>query len=152
MLKKLMVSIFALVLGAAAAEAIDLVSLGVYFLGEGSVEVEGTLPKGVSRGKNVKEKSGAVSFPCYINIGKVQAAEMQFKVTGSGKFSVSAYAFSRDSEGNRVIPVLCQKFEIDGKSLSDIPCTIKKWRKMATREVKDGDVITVSVEFEKPEE
>ena len=152
MFKKLMVSIFALMLGAAVAEATDLVSLGVYFHGEGSVEVEGSLPKGVSRGKNVKEKSGAVSFPCYINIDKVQAVEVKFKVSGSGKFFVSAYAFSKDSEGSRVIPVLCQKFEIEGESIPGVPCKIKKWRKMAARSVRDGDIITINVEFEKPEE
>ena len=54
MLKKLMISIFALVLGGAVAEARELVSLGIYFNSECSVDLEGELPAGVTRGPRVR--------------------------------------------------------------------------------------------------
>ena len=47
MFKKLLILVSALIVGGSALEAKDVISLGVYFRGEGGVELSGELPPGV---------------------------------------------------------------------------------------------------------
>ena len=152
MWKKLMVAIFALMLGAVAAEAKDLVTLEIYFKGEGSVSLVGNLPAGMFRAEG-KKGSWGIMYPYYIDLGKAQAFELKFKIKGEGKFSPALFAFRReDGKKNQSIPVTCKAFEIDGEPASSVPCSIGKWKRMMTKEVENGDEIVVKAEFEKPEE
>lgn len=151
-MKKLLIALFALVIGCFAADAQDLVTLGIYLEGDSSVAPAEKLPQGVYRGKSKKTKKGMMSFPFHVDLGKTQTAEVKLKVVNGGTVSFSLYAFRREKgKKNVVIPVKCQVFEINGKPVSGVPCTIKKWRKMTNRELQDGDVVTIKLEFEKPE-
>ena len=151
MLKKMMIAVFALVLGAAAAEARDVVTFGVYLDSDCSVTPVGKLPAGVTRGKPKKTKAGMMSFPFHINLGQTQSAEFKFKVTNGGNCSFSLYAFRMvKGKKNTPIPVKCTVFEINGRRVSGVPCTIRKWRKMTIRELQDGDVVTIKLEFARP--
>lgn len=152
-MKKLMTIVLALVLGALSAGAKDLASLGIYYSGEGSVELVGKPPKGVYVGKPQKSKNGWTSFPCHIVIDKPASVELKFKVTGDVNFYASLYAFSKGTPGeHRIIPVMCRKFEVNGVSVSGVPGVVKKWRRMFSNMPIDGDVITIALELEKQEE
>lgn len=147
-MKKLLIAAFALVLGALAVQAEELVSLGIYCQGEGSIEFVGKAPKGVYVGKKVENKDGTVSFPCYINLANIQSAEFEFKVTGDLRFFASLYAFSRP--GHKIIPLQCDKFEYNGKPIR-VPRVINGWRRILTRNVVDGSTFTIKLELSKPE-
>lgn len=150
MLKKMMIAVFALALGA-AVEARDVVTFGVYLDSDCSVAPVGKLPTGVNRGKPKKTKAGLMSFPFHINLGQTQSAEFKFKVANGGNCSFSLYAFRIEKgKKNKPITVKCTVFEINGKPVPKVPCVLKKWRKMTTRELQDGDVVTVKLEFERP--
>ena len=149
MMKKLMIAAMALVMGGFVLEAKDLVSLGIYFSEGGSVELVEQMPKVVYRGKNVKGKGGYMSFPCYINIDKPKSVELKFKADGDVTVYASLYAFHKAEGGNSIIPVVCNKFEYNGKSIPRIPGVIKGWKRMLTRRVKDGEIFTISIELEK---
>lgn len=151
-MKKLLIAVFALMLGVAVAEARDVVTLGVYLEGDCSVAPVGKLPQGVFSGKSKKTKKGMLSFPIHINLDQTQTVEFKLKVANGGTVYTSLYAFKLEKgKKNVAIPITCKVFELNGKPVSGVPCTIKKWRKMATRELQDGDIITVKLEFEKPE-
>ena len=147
MWKKLMVSVFALMLGATAVEAKDLVTVEIYFSGEGSVSLVGNLPKGMFRAAT-KKGSWGVMHPYFIDLGKAKSMTLKFRVTGKGKFSPALYAFRReDGKKNQTIAVECTAFEVDEESAPSVPCIIDKWKRMVTREVEDGDEIVVKAEF-----
>ena len=147
-----MIAVFALALGALAVEAREVVTLGVYVKGDGAVATEGKLPQGVTLGKSKKTKSGWMSFPYRFDLATAQSAELKFKVVKGGSCYISLYAVSVEKGKKSVaIPVTCKVLEINGEAVDGVPLTIKKWRKMAEREFKDGDVVTVKVEFAKPE-
>ena len=151
-MKKLLIALFALMLGCMAADARDLVTLGIYLEGDCSVAPAEKLPQGVFRGKPKKTKKGLMSFPFHVDLGQTQTAEVKIKVVNGGTASFSLYAFRREKgKKNVVIPVDCKVFEINGKPVPGVPFTIKKWRKMTTRELQDGDIVTIKLEFEKPE-
>lgn len=151
MWKKLLISLFALALGAAVAEAKDLVTLEIYFKGEGTVSLVGKLPAGMFRAE-AKKGDWGIMYPFYIDLGKAQSFELKFKVDGEGKFSPALYSFSRE-EGrkNQSIPVTCKLFVFDGEPASSVPCMINKWKRMMTKEVEKGDEVVIKAEFEKSE-
>ena len=149
-MKKLIIAAFALVLGAVAAQAENLASLGIYCKGDGSVEIVKPLPKYVYVSKSIRNKDGSTSFPCFINIDRIQSVELKFKVTGDITVYASLYAFRRP--GHNVIPLLCNKFEYNGESIPGIPGVIDKWKRMLTRNLKDGDTFTLALSLEKQEE
>ena len=152
-MKKMMIAVIALMLGAVAAEARDVVTLGLYIKGDGAAEQLNKLPKGVSLGKPKKTKAGWMAFSYHVNLGVTQSAELQFKIVKGGTGFFSLYAFNFEKGKKRTsIPVKCKVLEINGEPVDGVPRTIKKWSKMATRELKDGDVVTVKVEFEKQEQ
>ena len=152
MWKKLLIPFFALVLGAAVAEAKDLVTLEIYFKGEGTVSLVGKLPAGMFRAE-AKKGDWGIMYPFYIDLGKAQSFELKFKINGEGKFSPALFAFRREEgKKNQAIPVTCKVFELDGEPASSVPCTIGKWKRMMTKEVEKGDEIVIKAEFEKPEE
>lgn len=144
-MKKLIIAA-AFALGCLAVEAEDLVSLGIYFTG-GSIELVEQTPKVAYRSKNVKGKNGTESFPCYINIDQPKFAELKFKATGDVTFYASLYAFRKGS--GEIVPLLCSKFEYNGKPVPGIPCVIKGWKRMLTRKLKDGETFTLTFELEK---
>ena len=147
MWKKLMIAFFTLVLGATAVQAKDLVTIEIYFNGEGSVSLVGDLPKGMFRAE-AKKGSWGIMYPYYIDLGKAQSFELKFKINGEGKFSPALYAFRReDGKKNQTIAVECTAFEVDEESAPSVPCIIDKWKRMVTREVEDGDEIVVKAEF-----
>lgn len=148
-MKKLAVIAFALMLGAVAAQAADLLSLGIYFNG-GSVELVEQTPKVAYRSKNVPGKDGWTSFPCYINIDSPKSVELKFKATGDVTVYASLYAFQKG--GGKVVPVLCSKLEYNGKPIPGVPCAISGWKRMFTRKVKDGDIFTITLSVEKQED
>jgi len=148
-MKKFMAVALALVTGCLALEAEDLVSLGIYFSG-GSVELVGQTPKVAYRSRNVEEKNGSVSFPCYINIDSPKSAELKFKATGDVTFFASLYAFRKGA--GTIVPLMCTRFDYNGKSIPGIPCEIRKWKRMLTRKLKDGETFTISLSLEKAEE
>ncbi len=149
-MKKFLIAAFALVLGAVAAQAENLASLGVYCAGEGSIEVVKPLPQYVYVGKSIHNKNGSVSFPCFINIDKPKSVELKFKVTGDVTFYASLYAFRRP--GHNVIPLVCGKFEYNGKAIPGVPGVIPQWKRMLTRKVKDGETFTISLDLQKQED
>jgi len=149
-MKKFVIAAFALVLGAVAAQAENLASLGIYCSGEGSVEIVKPLPKYVYVGKSIKNKDGSTSFPCFINIDQIQSVELKFKVTGDVTFYASLYAFSRP--GHNVIPLMCSKFDFNDKPIPGVPGSIAKWKRMLTRKLKDGDTFTITLGLEKQED
>ena len=148
MLKKLSVAVFALVLGA-VSHAAEMVSLGIYFSDGGSIDLVGEAPAGVYRSKNIKDKNGNTSFPCYIGIAKPQSVKLMFKVTGDVVFYASLYPFIKDAAGLRTIPVKCNKFNFNGKPIPGVPGVITGWKRMLTRKLKDGDVFSIELELEK---
>jgi len=148
-MKKLMIAALLLVTGCLALEAEDLVSLGIYFSG-GSVELVEQTPKIAYRSKNVPGKNGWTSFPCYINIDSPKSAELKFKATGDVTVYASLYAF-RKGPGT-IVPVLCTRFDYNGKTIPGVPCEIKGWKRMFTRKLKDGDTFGIALSLEKPEE
>ena len=149
-MKKLVIAAFALVLGAFAARAENLASLGIYYIGEGAVEVVNPLPKYVYVGKTTTNKDGSISFPCWINIDEPRAVELKFKVTGDLRFYASLYAFSQP--GHKLIPLQCGKFEFNGKSVAKAIGAIRQWTRLLNRRVSDGDVITIRLELGKATE
>ena len=151
-MKKIMIAVAALMLGVLAAEARDIVTLGVYIKGEGVVETVGKLPRGVSRGKTKMTQNGWASFPYRLELAAVQSAELNLKVVKGGSCHISLYAVSVEKGKKSVsIPVVCKVLEINGEPVEGVPCEIKKWKKMAVRKFKNGDVVTIKVEIEKPE-
>lgn len=148
-MKKLMIVALALVLGALAVRAEELVSLGIYCQGDGSIEVVGKPPKGVYVGKKVENKDGTVSFPCYINIGMIQSVELKFKATDDLRFYASLYAFIRP--GHKIVPIQCDKFEYNGRPIR-VPRVINGWRRILTRNVAEGGTFTIKLELSKPTE
>ena len=96
MLKKLSIAVFALLVGALAAEARDVVTLGVYLESDSSVTLAGKLPKGVSAGKSQKTKQGQVSFPFHFNLDQAQSATIKLKVVNGGTVAFSLYAFKKE--------------------------------------------------------
>ena len=147
MWKKLMIAFFALVLGATAVQAKDLVTIEIYFSGEGSVSLVGELSKGMFRAET-KKGSWGVMYPYFIDLGKAQTMELKFRVTGKGKFSPALYAFRREEgKKNQTIAVECTAFEVDEESAPSVPCIIDKWKRMTSREVENGDEIVVKAEF-----
>ena len=76
--------------------------------------------------------------------------ELKFKVSGDIRFYASLYAFSHP--GHKVIPVQCDKFEYNGKPVPKATGVIRKWKKILTRYVSDGDVVTIKLELSKPTE
>jgi hypothetical protein len=147
MWKKLMISAFAMVLGATAVHAKDLVTIEVYFSGEGSVALVGNLPKGMFRAAT-KKGSWGVMHPYFIDLGKAQSLELKFRATGKGKFSPALYAFRREEgKKNQSIPVECKVFEVDEEPVPSVPCIIDKWKRMTSREVENGDEIVIKAEF-----
>ena len=153
MLKKLMIVAFALAMGCAVVEARDVVTLGVYLDSDSSVAPAEKLPKGVFRGKPKKTKQGLMSFPIHIDLDQAPTAEIKLKVVNGGTVSISLYSFRLEKgKKNVVIPVKCKVFEINGTPVPGVPCELRKWRKMATRELQDGDIVTVKLEFEKLQE
>lgn len=152
MWKKLMISVFALVLGATAVQAKDLVTVEIYFSGEGSVSLVGNLPKGMFRAE-AKKGSWGIMYPFYIDLDKAQSFELKFKIKGEGKFSPALFAFRREEgKKNQAIAATCKAFELDGESASAVPCTLGKWKRLMTKEVENGDEVVIKAEFEKPEE
>ena len=152
MLKKMTLALFALFVGALVAEARDVVTLGIYLDGDSSVSVVGKLPQGVSLGKPKKTKKGLMSFPIHVNLGQTQSAEFQLKVANGGSADLSLFAFKHEKgKKNAPLAVECKKFEINGKPVKGIPRAIRKWQKVAKREFQDGDVVTIKLEFAKPE-
>ena len=150
-MKKLMIVAFALVLGGRAAQAADLVSLGIYYRGSGSVELVEQTPKVAYRSKNVPGKDGWTSFPCYISIDSPKSVELKFKVSGGDvTFYASLYAFQKG--GGKLVPLLCSKFEYNGKPVPGVPCVVNGWKRMLTRKLKDGDTFTITVDMEKQED
>ena len=153
MLKKLMISIFAIALGTVVVEATDLVTLELYFAGEG-ITVEGKLPPGVFR-TPAKECQGTykVMCPYFINVDKTQSVELKFKVKGDGKFSPALFAFRHeDGKKNQAIPVTCKSFEVDGEPAGNVPCSLEQWKRIMAKVVSDGDVVTIKLEIEKAKE
>ena len=136
MWKKLMVSVFALVLGATAVEAKDLVTVEIYFSGEGSVSLVGGLPKGMFRAAT-KKGSWGVMHPYFIDLGKAKSMTLKFRVTGKGKFSPALFAFRHeDGKKNQAIPVTCKSFEVDGEPAPNIPCSLEQWKRIMAKEVR----------------
>ena len=151
-MKKMMIAVVALMLGAVAAEAREVAKLGLYIKGDGAVEQLNKLPKGVSLGKPKKTKSGWMAFSYHINLAVTQSAELKFKIVKGGTGFISLYAFNFEKGKKRTsIPVKCKVLEINGEPVDGVPRAIKKWTKMANREFQDGDVVTVKVELEKQE-
>ncbi|MBP5532005.1 MAG: hypothetical protein J6Y54_08270, partial [Lentisphaeria bacterium] len=83
-MKKLMIAVVALMLGALAAEARDVVTLGLYIKGDGAAEQLDKLPQGVSLGKPKKTKAGWMAFSYHINLAVTQSAELTFKIGKGG--------------------------------------------------------------------
>ena len=153
MSKKLLSVVFALVLCGLAAEARDVVTLGLYLESDSIVKPVGTLPKGVFRGKPQKVKNGGMSFPQHIIVDQPQSVELKFEVVNGGKFSASLNAFRVEKDKpNQPISVKCKVFELNGVPVKGVPCTITKWRRMFVGSLNDGDTITVKLELEKTEE
>lgn len=151
MLKKLMVAVLALVMGGAVAEAKDLVQIDLTLYGSGIIRPAGKLPKGTFRTEPQKTKSGGVSFPYYIILDETRSAELKLEVSGgSGKLSAALCPFSKKGKERGVISVECSNFEICGEQNPLVPCTISKWTRMTMREVKDGDIIVIKLEFGEP--
>ena len=148
-MKKFAIAAFALVLGCLAAQAADLLSLGIYFSG-GTVELVEQTPKVAYRSKNVPGKNGWTSFPCYINIDSPKSAELKFKASGDVTVYVSLYAFHKGD--NKVVPMMCSKLEFNNKPIPGVPCVINGWKRMFTRKVKDGETFTVTFDVEKQED
>lgn len=148
-MKKFMAVALAFVMGSLVLEAADLVSLGIYFSG-GSVELVGQTPKVAYRSKNVPGKNGWTSFPCYINIDSPKSAELKFRATGDVTFYASLYSF-RKGPGT-IVPVMCTRFDYNGKTIPGIPCEIRGWKRMLTRKLKDGDTFTITLDIEKQED
>ena len=151
MLKKLMISMFALVLGAAVAEAADMIRLELRMVGDGYVKHEGKLPNGVFVNEPVLRKTEKI-YLYYVILDKTLAAELQFEVHGDVELGPALCAFRRVDKKNRTINVKCKSFEFNGEAAPGIPGTIGKWKRIMVRKFKDGDVITLKMEFEKPEE
>ena len=151
MLKKLMISMFALVLGAAVAEAADMIRLELRMVGDGYVKHEGKLPNGVFVNEPVLRKTEKI-YLYYVILDKTLAAELKFEVHGDVELGPALCAFRRVDKKNRTINVKCKSFEFNGESAPGIPGTIGKWKRIMVRKFKDGDVITLKMEFEKPEE
>ena len=151
-MKKMMIAAFALVLGALAAQARDVVTLGVYIIGEGVVETVDKLPQGVSRGRIKMTQNGWTSFPYRLELATVQSAELKLKIVKGGRCHISLYAVNVEKGKKSVaIPVVCKVLEINGEPVEGVPCEIKKWKKMADRKFANGDVVTIKVEIAKPE-
>ena len=152
MWKKLMVSVFALVLGAVAAEAANLVQLELRVTGGGTVKLASKLPTGVFTAEPVLRKTETV-YRYYVILDRTQSVELKFKVRGDAKLGPALFAFKREKgKKNRTIPVKCKTFELDGEPAGGIPGVIDKWKRIMVREFQDGDVVTLKMEFEKPEE
>ena len=154
MLKKLMIAVSLLVLGVFAAEAKDLVLLDLNFLGEGSIKLESKLPPGVFANASRMTKSGRKAYPYYIDLGKTLSLELKVRIVGGdGQLSPSLYAFRKEKgQKGQAISITCKNFEFNDEECNRVPCVISKWQSMMSRNVHDGDVITIKVEFEKPEE
>ena len=151
MWKKLMVSVFALVLGATAAEAANLMQLEL-LVTDGSVTLESKLPKGMFTAKPILRENKK-EYLYYIILDNTQSVELKFRVRGNAKLGPALSAFKREKGGDKQrIQVKCKTFELDGESASGIPCVISKWKRIMVREFQDGDIVTLKMEFEKPEE
>ena len=151
MLKKLMISIFALVLGTAAAEAADMIRLELLMAGNGYVKHEGKLPNGVFVNEPILRKNEKI-YLYYVILDKTLSAELKFKVHGDVKLGPALCSFRRIDKKNTTITVKCKTFEFDGEAAPGIPGEIGKWKRLMVRKFSDGDVVTLKMEFEKPAE
>ena len=151
MLKKLMISIFALALGAAAAEAADLIRLELRMVGKGYVAHEGKLPNGVFVNEPILRNNEKI-YLYYVNLDKTLSAELKFKINGNVEVGPAICAFRRIDKKNQTITVKCKTFELDGEPAPGIPGTIGKWKRIMVRKFRDGDLVTLKMEFEKPAE
>ena len=88
----------------------------------------------------------------YVILDKTLSAELKFKVNGDVKLGPALCAFRRVDKQNRTITVNCKTFEFDGEAAPGIPGPVSKWKRMMIRQFKDGDVVTLKMEFEKPAE
>ena len=149
-MKKMMIAFLTFVLGCMVAEARDVVKLGFLVDGDSSVTPVEKLPYGVFLGKNVKTRTGHMSFPFLINLDRTESVELELKVAKGGTTSISLVG-NRIEKGKKsvIIPVTCKVFEINGKPVEGVPCEISEWKKMTTIELKDGDTIVIKLEFEK---
>ena len=151
MLKKLMISVFALVLGATAAEAANLMQLELRVTG-GTVKLASKLPTGVFTAEPILRKNETI-YRYYVILDKTRSVELKFKVKGDAKLGPALFAFKREKgKKNRPISVKCKTFELDGEPAGGIPGEIDKWKRIMVREFQDGDVVTLKMEFDKPEE
>ena len=151
MLRKLMISMFALVLGAAVAEAADMIRLELRMVGNGYVKHEGKLPNGVFVNEPVLRKNEKI-YLYYVILDKTLSAELKFNVRGDVELGPALCAFRRVNKKNTTITVKCKTFEFNGEAAPGIPGPINKWKRIMTRKFKDGAVVTLKMEFEKPEE
>ena len=152
MWKKLLISVFALVLGATAAEAANLMQLELRVTGGGTIKLAGKLPPGVFTSEPISRGTETV-YRYYIILDKTRSVEMKFKVSGDIKLGPALSAFKRErGKKNRRISVKCKVFELDGEPAGGIPCVIDKWKRIMVREFHDGDVVTLKMAFGKPEE
>ena len=151
MLKKLLITMFALVLGAVAAEAADMVRLELRMVGDGYVKHEGKLPNGVFVNEPVLRKNEKI-YLYYVILDKTLTAELKFQVHGDVELGPALCAFRRVDKKNTTITVKCKTFEFDGEAAPGIPGEIGKWKRIMVRKFKDGDLVTLKLEFEKPEE
>ena len=152
MLKKLMVTILALVLGGFAAEAANLMQLELRVTGGGSVKLVDKLPTGVFTAEPILRKTEKV-YRYYVILDKTQSVELKFRVKGDAKLGPALSAFKREKgQKNQPISVKCKVFELDGEPAGGIPGVISKWKRIMVRDFQDGDVVTLKMEFEKPEE
>ena len=148
---KLMIAIFALALGAAAAEAADLIRLELRMVGKGCVTHEGKLPNGVFVNEPILRNTEKI-YLYYVNLDKTLSTELKFKVNGNVELGPAICAFRREDKKNRTITVKCKTFEFDGDAAPGIPGPIGKWKRIMVRKFSDGDLVTLKMEFEKPGE
>lgn len=150
MLKKLMIAACAFVLGAGVTDAADMVRLELLAVGDGFVKLEGKLPNGMFVNEPIRG-AGKKVYLYYVVLDKTQAVELKFNVSGELKLGPALCALRRIDKKNQPLSVKCLVFEFNGESAKGIPGGISKWRRMMTREFHDGDVVTLKMEFEKPE-
>lgn len=157
MLKKMLVAVFAAVLGGTAFAIEDITQVDFNFYSDGDIVLEGELPAGVTFGPKSRfrdPKLKGYGFPIRFDVNKVQSLNMKFTVKGNGgKIVLSIIRYSRDEQKHtKALPLTCKVFEFCDEPSKSVPCVAKRWKSMMSYEVEPGDSLTLKAEFEKPTE
>ena len=152
MLKKLLAA--ALLIGAAAAFAADIVSLDLNYKCRGNLKLLSELPDGItmSARKDYRQKKFADEclYTVRIDVNKVKDFELKLEVVDTGTKESAELSPSLWIPKN--LSVECTEFETGDEPSSQVPCRFNGWKRMQTITVTKGDKFTVKAKFKVPAE